>query len=190
MKHHVCACGSVRNGFTLMEVNLSVLLISVGLLTIFALFPFALQESEYSIVDTHEAMFADGLLSAIAGNAITIEDWDTWSMATPLGGGKPPFIQRIESGVYPIDSIRYDGVWKQAGTSWVIEKTGIGDVNSVLFPVPIGGSAGLPRYIRYSLQITPVGAIRLVELKVSSGAYGAFAEKAQPYFTQVRYMGL
>ena len=187
MKHLVYGRRSFRLGFTLMEVNLSVLLISAGLLAIFALFPFAMRESEYSILDTHQAMFADSVLSGIEGNAMAIEYWEDWSMTT-MQGGKPVFCAKIESGVYPIDSVANDGVWKRVGSAWVIEKTGIGDDNAVLFPNMPGG--GIPRYIRYSLQVTPAGNIRIIELKVASGAYGVFADKQQPYFTQVRYMGM
>lgn len=174
-----------RQGFTLMEVNLSVLLISVGLLTIFALFPFALQQSEYAILDTHEAMFADGVLSAVEGNAMTIDEWKNWTNAFR-------FRDEVQKNIYPIDSTRYDSTWKQVGTVLVNEKTGFGEDNAVLFPEPMGGRQGHPRYIRYLLKLTPTprGEVWGVELQVSSGAYGIFADKATAYYTQVRYMGM
>ena len=64
-----------KNGFSMMEVNLAVFVVGLGLLTLVSLFPLGLRESDIAITDTHEAMFADHLLSAMQGNASEITNW-------------------------------------------------------------------------------------------------------------------
>lgn len=67
-----------KYGFSLMEVNMAVLLIAIGLLTLFALFPAGLRESNAGIADTQEAMFADAILSRLEGAAQTVTNWSAW----------------------------------------------------------------------------------------------------------------
>ena len=65
-------------GFSLIEVNLAILLIAIGLLALFSLFPLGLKESERGLADTQESMFADTVLSGLEGNAINMTNWSDW----------------------------------------------------------------------------------------------------------------
>lgn len=69
---------SNKFGFSLIEVNLAILLIAVGLLALFSLFPLGLKEGERGLADTQEAMFADTVLSAMEGNALSMTNWADW----------------------------------------------------------------------------------------------------------------
>ena len=65
--------------FTLIEVNLAILLIATGVLVLLALFPLGLKESEEGIMDTHEGMFAGHVLSGLEGNALAMTNWADWA---------------------------------------------------------------------------------------------------------------
>lgn len=83
-----------RSAFSLIEVNLAILLIAVGLLALFSLFPLGLKESERGLADTQESMFADTVLSALEGNAVNMTNWWYW-----LPENHEDFKAKIEEGV-------------------------------------------------------------------------------------------
>ena len=66
-----------RCGFSLVEVNLAIFVISVGMLTLFSLFPSGLRQVEDSQKATQEALFADYVLSSLRAESrhITAENW-------------------------------------------------------------------------------------------------------------------
>jgi len=59
-------------GFSLMEVNLAILVVALGMLTLFALFPAGLKQVETAQSSTQEAMFAGHVLSTLRGRAMQI----------------------------------------------------------------------------------------------------------------------
>lgn len=67
--------------FSLIEVNLAIFVVSMGMLTLFSLFPVGLRQVEDSHKVTQEALFADYVLSTIRANAcaITEEDAADWT---------------------------------------------------------------------------------------------------------------
>jgi len=164
----LCLCASVPRlwAFSLIEVNLAILVIALGLLALFALFPLGLRESEMGIIDTHEAMFADHVLSSMEGNALAITNWSTWI-------NMMAFINGVESGIYPIDPIY--------GYGW--SRTALAD--AINFP-----TNAVDRYLRYKLTILDYGARKTAELRVKSGKYGDFDRDAHVYLTEFIYFGM
>jgi hypothetical protein len=71
----------MKQGFSLVEVNLAIFVVAAGLLVIFSLFPMGLKESELSMEDTQEAMFAEYVLGTMEGNAMLITDPTVWQGA-------------------------------------------------------------------------------------------------------------
>ena len=65
-------------GFSLVEVNLAILLVALGMLALFGLFPAGLREADLAMTDTHEALFADYVLSGLEANASTSTTWSVW----------------------------------------------------------------------------------------------------------------
>jgi len=65
-------------GFTLVEVSLAVLVIGIGLLAIFSLFPSGLRAIEEDSADTRCGLFAETVLNGIRGNSLSITNWDDW----------------------------------------------------------------------------------------------------------------
>ena len=70
---------SRRGGFTLMEVNVALLLVAVGLMGLLSLFPVGLRQSDQAASDTAQAAFADGVLNAMHANASTVTNWNDWN---------------------------------------------------------------------------------------------------------------
>ena len=84
-----------RSGFSLMEVNMAILIAAGGMLSLFSLFPTSLKQVELSSEDLYQSTYASSVFQMIAGNIATIydiEDWndvDTfWDIATE-GTGLP-----------------------------------------------------------------------------------------------------
>jgi hypothetical protein len=68
-----------RAGFSLIEITLAILLIGLGVTTLFALFPMGLKQSDDAMADTHVALFTDKVFSGIRAHASTITNWADWS---------------------------------------------------------------------------------------------------------------
>jgi hypothetical protein len=68
-----------RAGFSLIEITMAILLIGLGVTTLFALFPMGLKQSDDAMVDTHTALFTDKVFSGIRAHASTITNWTDWS---------------------------------------------------------------------------------------------------------------
>ena len=68
----------LRGGFSLVEVCLAIFIVSIGLLTLFTLFPKGLKQAELGHTDTQTALFADYVLSTLRANAMGVdaEIWD------------------------------------------------------------------------------------------------------------------
>lgn len=158
----------LRRGFSLIEVNLAILLVTIGLLTLFALFPQGLRESEMAVVDTHEAMFADHVLSGVKANAQDILDWNTWT-------NQSYFMDAVQVDIYPIK----DGVWVQTAVA-------------TNFPNMQAVQDIEPRKLRYRLWIEDddwMAYRKRIRLEVKSGHFGSFTYP-QVYATDVFYLGM
>ena len=70
--------GNPRAGFSLVEVSLAVLVVGLGLVVVFGLFPSGLRSSEASNTDTRMGLFADTVLSGMAADAGKITSWKDW----------------------------------------------------------------------------------------------------------------
>ncbi len=68
-----------KTGFSLIEVNIAILIAAGGMLSLFALFPLGLRQSTMSEADMHQAAFASSFFEAIAANVKEIDDVDDWN---------------------------------------------------------------------------------------------------------------
>jgi len=73
------AGGRGRSGFTLIEVSLAVMVVGLGLLTVFSLFPSGLRSAEEGVADTKCGLFAETMLNGMHANASTITNWNDWA---------------------------------------------------------------------------------------------------------------
>lgn len=84
-----------RAGFSLMEVNMAVFVLSVGILSMIVLYPLGLRESMQGQADIKQSMFADYMLNQAVGIASqTNITWTQWHSVDGLAPGNwPSFIQ-------------------------------------------------------------------------------------------------
>jgi len=84
-----------RAGFSLMEVNMAVFVLSVGILSMIVLYPLGLRESMQGQADIKQTMFADYVLNQAVGIASqTNITWTQWQSVANLSEGQwPSFIQ-------------------------------------------------------------------------------------------------
>ena len=67
-----------RAGFTLMEINIALMIMAFALTSLLALFPIGLQQANYASDDTAAAAFADMVFNGMRANAQTITNWTDW----------------------------------------------------------------------------------------------------------------
>ena len=177
--------GCRSNGFTLVEVSLALCIVAVGLLVLFGLFPMGLQLSEYAVLDTQEAMFADSVLGVIEANAMAVDSWETWTN----------YVLLTRELVERMDMDGLDTSWTDGGTNgWTIEDTAVG-TGGMEFPKPTSGADPytVPRYMRYRLKISgtaPGSPLKSVELWARCSKYGDFDTRSAFYFTQIVFSGM
>ena len=93
-------------GFSLMEVNMAIFVMAVGILGLVALFPLGLRESTQGQADLKQSMFADYMLNqavaAASRSDVTWTEWEGWAgshrpreqSTVSLGNSVPPFIAK------------------------------------------------------------------------------------------------
>lgn len=158
-----------KKGFSLVEVNLAILLVALGMLVLFALFPAGLRESEAAVSDTNVGMFADFVFSGLEANASNITNWNQWAdMAT--------FSNAVAGSqlVVPIDGSQIVGDGQIKG------------------PITYAG-----RDVKYMMMIYGAQGdrTRSATLWVRSGTYGPtapadFINSSRMFFAQFYFMGM
>jgi prepilin-type N-terminal cleavage/methylation domain-containing protein len=68
-----------QSGFTLVEVVLAILVVALGVLSVFSLFPTGLRASEDTVADTRAGMFAETVFGQMRGGADGLVNWSDWS---------------------------------------------------------------------------------------------------------------
>ena len=178
------------DGFSLVEVNLAVMLVALGLLVLFSLFPAGLNQGERAHSDTQSALFANYVMSTIRARTAEF----SW---TYFGGGAtgtsfldpgPTFMQA--------NNFR-DAVLNPVGYS--VYDTGTNEVaNAIEFP------SGSGNWLKYMLAIDPVKnpdptienkRLWAVNLWVWGGRYGPtdpglFMNRSKWFYTELFYSGM
>lgn len=94
---------ATRNaGFSLMEVNMAVFVMAIGILGMVALFPLGLREGVQARADLKQAMFADHALNQIvAVLSQTNMTWNVWRSLDGFEGNGNALQGKITSGLMP-----------------------------------------------------------------------------------------
>lgn len=142
-----------RRGFTLVEVSLALLVMAVGVLGAFALFPHALSESQRASAETQSSMFAESVFQTLRARAQ--QQWSSvHSSFTILGPGA------LDAGT---------SVW--ADPKPVI-RAGTPQENYICY-VRMFGQTMVEISLRYRLQIESAGDnIKIATLIIWPGMYG------------------
>lgn len=156
---------NASGGFSLVEVCLAILVVGLGLLSVFTLFPSGLRSAEDDTADTRAGLFMQSAMDGMRANAMSITNWSDWSEPEP-------FKQLVKDQVIVVN-----------GASTPIEQ---GVIRSIPFPDGSGD------YLRYRLTLgTDDPARRWALLEVEDGRY---PENAISYpsvcYTEFWYSGL
>ncbi len=65
-----------NSGFTLVEIALAIMVISMGMLAVFSLFPAGMHANKHAIDDTYAAMFAEEVFYGYRAQA-SVNSWDS-----------------------------------------------------------------------------------------------------------------
>lgn len=94
-----------RSGFSLIEVNMAVFVLAIGVLSMAVLYPLGLRESIQSQADLKQSMFADYILnvavSAASSTNVTWSEWSDWAGtyntagSMSLGDSVPSFVSKM-----------------------------------------------------------------------------------------------
>lgn len=169
---------SQKRGFSLVEVNLAIMLVALGMLVLFSLFPAGLSQGARAHADTQAALFGGYVLNTIRANAarMTWADWDP-NAVSMIG-----FADIVLNDSRVLNS--YDG-----GNG--MELTGGSAVSEdEEFPIDSGN------YIRYVLDIQPINdRLWAVSLWVRGGRYGpsnaeTFQNRSKWFYTELFYSGM
>jgi hypothetical protein len=152
-------------GFSLIEVNLAIFVVALGMLTLFSLFPAGLKQVETAQSSTQEAMFAEHVLSTLRATAVTNLTAAQWNNMND--------VQRL--------------VVADVGTRTVQHGPGIAALE-----FPAGPDINM-RYI-LEIDDAGRG-LRSVSLWCRSGEYGAvdvgvFKTGAAKFYTELFYSGM
>lgn len=71
--------GVASAGFSLIEINLVLLIVGVALVALLGLFPVGLRQAGLATADTVQAVFADQVLNTLQAQASTITNWTEWA---------------------------------------------------------------------------------------------------------------
>jgi len=126
---------SAKGGFTLVEVSLAVLVVGLGLLTLFGLFPSGLRAGEEAAADTRAGFFASVVMGGIRANAAEIKTWTEWSNDAAMLGAN----SRLCASLDGVGTLIADGTQQP------------------MIEFPTGSPLQYRKYLRYSLDIRRPG---------------------------------
>ncbi len=136
-----------RGGFSLVEINLVLLIVGVGLVALLGLFPVGLRQAGQASTDTATALFADDVLNTLAAEAATLTNWTDW----------------VEFDKKVLDGARVGGSPIKAGGAEQTIKNYLGEKNIViryqLTLAKVGNDANLRPYFGGRLWRASIRAI-------------------------------
>lgn len=182
----------MKKGFTLIEVNLAMLIMAMGVLVMCGLYSLGFRENRQSVEDVAAAAYADAYLAPLVqGLSATNMTWDAWKRI----GGKPSNSRMSEIA---------QGVWPEAGWMAYVQRKGKSDYKVVSSPRSVadgvfgdvlgkipspykGSNPGLSSDYQYALVVTRHGAVIQLAFRCSRRKESLMS---QPLFvSEVHYQG-
>ena len=150
-----------KNGFSLIEVTLAILVVGLGLIALMALFPSGLDANKQAINDTRMALFAEDILNGF----VAIAEDKSWND-----------INSIQVPAVAID------MWNNPSSLSVIPSSSV-QTNVYLYSNPeIAAYA-----VRYRLEVGDLAgnsAIKYIRLTLWNGEYGP-TNKSHSFYTEI-----
>ncbi|HMP74008.1 MAG TPA: prepilin-type N-terminal cleavage/methylation domain-containing protein [Kiritimatiellia bacterium] len=164
-----------QNGFTLVEIALALMVVGIGLLAVFGLFPTGLQMNKAVVDETQVALFAEQVLNGVRAQAST-QRWDRIRTSINIPPPTP------DVWLNPDDlTVRVTPGGEDNFQTLVYQTAGaLG-----------GGTAGYEDFgIRYRLEIRDVDARRKeVVLRIRPGQFGP-VDPTYVFYTELLNHGL
>lgn len=142
-----------RRAFSLIEVSLALLVVSVGILSVLSLFPMGLDQNARAIADSHAGLFADEVMSGLRACAET-----NWA---GLNGNI----------VLPVAA---DAAWGNSATG---ELDTLFTIRTNIYKLP---DSIVDHALRYQLMLATNGNIKAATLYVWGGEFGATGTTSAP----------
>ena len=155
-----------RAGFSLIEVCLAILVVGLGLLSVFSLFPEGLRMTEEGAADTHCGLFCENMMNGLRGNAAGIANLTDWTTDSV-------FKKTLIKGVIPPSA---DAI--------------VGTITTIQYPPASAWATGDDKkaWLRYQLSLDSVS--HSATLKVWEGQYGPVASPQVVAYTEFVYKGM
>ena len=186
-----------RRGFTLLEVNLAVFIMSTGILAICALYALGFRENRQSVEDVAGAAFAELYLSPLVqGLSATNMPWSAWAEIGDEPSRSATRSQNVADGVWPRSGWR-DYVqpiedtrqlrYRVVGSPRSLADSAWNGVNGKLQSPYRGTKPSIPSDYEYALVVTRRGTI--VQLAFRSARRRETLMTQPTYVTEVRFCG-
>jgi len=184
-----------RKGFSLIEVNMAIYVMAVGVLAMLTLYPLGLRENIQSRADLKQSMFADYILNVVVSAACNPElpwnEWKLWARDSRFANVDDLDIAKRDSVVQGLqDSVQYTFI-RNALLAAGCRDTGNGiwEMEEVKFavycvPVPSFSSQIMGIMVRSlaDMDTTPQGRMAPDEI--------LWRLEAQPvYYAEARFQG-
>lgn len=180
----------IRRAFTLIEVNLAILVMAGGVLGMVALYSLGLRENNQSVEDVASAGFADAMFAPLVATLSSRDlTWSDWCNAVPDAQGK------ICSGLAPAGGWAAYVRETDNGTDYLVESgcngladgvagaiTGLGSANVSASPPSIGND------YKYALVATRRGSTISLAFRVSRRLQTLMSQPI--YYTEVHFQGV
>lgn len=157
-----------KSGFSLIEINLAIFVVGLGMLTLFSLFPTGLRQVEDAMNDTQMAMFSDFVFATLRSEArlVPADEWGPDAFAAFAG----EIEAELDAQPYPGDSAIRSVRWG-------------------------GGSDDMPAHMRYTLTFGSAGRdLVTATLWCQVGEFGptgdGFKNQAKRFYTEFVYSGM
>ena len=187
-----------RRGFTLLEVNLALFIMTTGVLTLCALYLLGFRENRQSVEDVTGVAWAEAYLSPLVqGLSATNMPWSAWTQI-----GDPPSTSATKSrnvadGVWPSDgwsayvqplsSSGTDIRYRVVGSPRSLADSAWNGVNGKTQAPYRGSKPSVPTDFEYALVVTRRGTI--IQLAFRSARRRETLMTQPTYVTEVRFCG-
>ena len=156
-----------RAGFSMVEVALAILVLSVGLLAVFGLFGDALETNKSTIADTQAALFADEVLNGFKAAALT--NITTWAS----------YLQSI--------TLSNPAIWQASVPIQVSSNS----VRTNQYKYKSGSMAGVTDYAyRYQLSVGAASGANVQGVTLQVWPIGVASNAALVFYTEVYNYGM
>jgi len=156
---------ALKRAFSLIEVNLAIFVVAMGMLTLFSLFPSGLKQAETAHESTQEALFADYVLSTLRAEAMLLKatEWQDMNRFRSLVVADLPIGGIVQHRTTPSNAIQFPDA--ELYMRYILELNDAGN------------------------------GLRSVSLWCKSGQYGAtnpdsFKSGAAKFYTELFYSGM